>query len=179
MPPLGTVNHLLALSTLVLQILTVAFLALFFLRARFPDLEDVALLLSRHGLWAAFVVSLFGSLVTIVHSSVYGLPPCTLCYWQRAFLYPQVFLFALALWRRDARIADYSILLSAVGLVIALYHHALQMFPAGSIPCPAGGTVSCAKILFLELGYITYPMMAVSLFAFLIVLMLFVRKAKD
>ncbi len=173
--PLETINYWLALATLSMQVAGAALLALYFLRKKFADLEDIAGLLFTWGLWIGFLVSLAASSVTVIHSSIFGLPPCPLCWWQRAFLYPQVVLFALALWKRDRSIADYSIALSVVGLGIAIYHHILQMFPMGSLPCPSEGEISCAQILFLEFGYITYPMMAISAFAFLIVLMLFVR----
>ncbi|MEK7133534.1 MAG: disulfide bond formation protein B [Patescibacteria group bacterium] len=174
--PIEVFNYWLALGTVAMQIAGAAFLALYFLRNKIPDLEDVAGFLSRWGLWIGLFVSVVGSSVTLIHSGIFGLPPCPLCWWQRAFLYPQVILFALALWKRDRAIADYSIMLSVVGLGIAIYHHVLQMYPMGSLPCPSQGEISCAKILFLEFGYITYPMMAISVFAFLLILMLFVRR---
>ena|SRR3989344_3053338 len=171
---LETVNFWLGVGTIALQIASVALLALFLLRKRIPDLESNVAFIGKWGIWFALAVSLGASAVTLIHEQLFGLPPCSLCWWQRIFLYPQVILFALALWRRENAIVDYSIALSAIGLCIALYHHALQMLPLGSIPCPSEG-VSCAQIFFLEFGYITYPMMGATLFAFLIILMLFVR----
>lgn len=174
---LETINGWLALGTIAMQVATAAFLAVYLLQRKIPDLGDVATMLSKWGLWIAFLVALCGSVTTVVHEQLFGLPPCPLCWWQRAFLYPQVVLFAVALlWRRSKEIADYSIALSVVGMGIGVYHHILQMSPPGTLPCPAQGEVSCAQILFLEYGYITYPMMAISAFAFLIVLMLFVRR---
>ena len=174
---LESINFLLGLGTIGLQILTLGLIVLFLLRKRIPDLEANADLIARHGILIAFVVALGACAVTLLHSIYFHLPPCPLCYWQRIFLYPQIILFGLALWRRESTrfIVDYSILLSIIGLGFAIYHHALQMFPAGFAPCSSEG-VSCAKILFLEFGYITYPMMAGTLFAFLIVVMLFVRR---
>ena len=167
----------LAAGTIILQILSAAFLALYFLRSRFTDLESIAAMLQRWGLWIGFVLTLGASAMTLYYSEILGIPPCPLCWWQRIFMYPQVVLFAIALWKRDMRIATYSIALSAFGIVFALYHHILQMYPSSGLPCPAQG-VSCAQIFFLQYGYITYPMMALSLFAFLIVLMLFVRSER-
>ncbi|MBI5645117.1 disulfide bond formation protein B, partial [Candidatus Kaiserbacteria bacterium] len=111
---------------------------------------------------------------TLFYSDVLGIPPCVLCWWQRVFLYPQVVLFAIALWKKDHSIASYSIPLSIIGFAIGLYNHALQVLPSGTLPCPAQG-VSCAQRFVFEFGYITFPMMAVTLFGFLIVLMLIVR----
>ncbi|QQG38359.1 MAG: disulfide bond formation protein B [Candidatus Kaiserbacteria bacterium] len=171
---LETVNYILGLKVIALQIVTLALLGLYLLKDRFPDLREAAGFVGRWGLWVGFFTALGASAVSLVHSTIFNLPPCPLCWWQRIFLYPQVFLFALALWKRDRGIADYSILLSVLGLGFALYHHALQMFPSSFAPCSAEG-VSCVQILYLEFGYITYPLMAASAFAFLIVLMLFVR----
>ncbi len=178
MPPLETVNYLLALGVVALQAVTLALIALYFLRSHLPDLNDVGDFLTRWGLWIGLVASFGASAVALIHEHFFGLPPCPLCWWQRIFIFSQVVLFIVALYKRDTRIADYSIALSIIGLGIALYHHALQMFPSGFLPCPSEG-VSCAQIFFLEFGYITYPMMSVTLFAFLIVLMLFVRRGKN
>jgi len=175
---LESLNYILALGTVGVQIVTVAFLAVFLLQKKFRDLEGIGHFLNRWGLWIGFLVATLASIVTMVHSGIFGMPPCPLCWWQRAFLYPQAILFALAAFMRDRTIAVYSIALSTIGLLIGVYHHVLQMYPSGSLPCPSGGGVSCAQIFFLEFGYITYPLMAVSVFAFLIVLMLFVRRSK-
>ena len=169
-----TTNYLLALGTLGLQASTLVLLAVYVLRKRIPDLEDIAMPISRWSMLIALLVAFGASAMTLIHSHYFGLPPCDLCWWQRIFLYPQVVIFALALYKRERSIADYSLVLSALGLGVALYHHALQMFPSGTLPCPAQG-VSCSQILFLEFGFITYPMMGATLFAFLIVLMLFSR----
>ncbi len=170
-----TINYLLALGTVGLQVGAAGLLAFFLLGNRVPSLEWKRVLLEKWGLWIGFILTLTGSALTLFYSEILGFPPCPLCWWQRVFLYPQVLMFALAIWKRDRAIADYSILLSIAGAGVALYHHMLQVLPAGSLPCPAEG-VSCAQRFIFEFGYITFPLMAFSLFAFLIVLTLFVRK---
>ena len=95
---------------------------------------------------------------------------------QRVFLWPQVILFLLALWKNDRSVADYSIGFSILGGIAALYQHYLQMGGGALIPCPASGAGDCAQRILFEFGYITFPLMSATLFAFLIVLMLFVRK---
>lgn len=171
-----TLNYVLGLGTIGLQLFAVAFLALFFLRKKFPDLEGIAAFLSNWGLWIGFLLALASSALTLYYSDVLGILPCGWCWFQRAALYPQVFIFALALWKRDKNIADYSIVLSIFGLAVALYMHYLQLGGHGVLPCPATGAGDCGQRFIWEFGYITFPLMAASLFAFLIVLMLFVRK---
>lgn len=172
-----TTNFLLGLGTIALQIASVVLLALFLLQKRVADLARQADLIGRYGLWAAFALTLGGSAINFYYSDVLGFEACWHCWVQRIFFTSQVVLFGLALWKRDRKIADYSIAFSCVGALDALYHHTLQVFPGLGLPCPSVG-VSCAKITFIEFGYITYPMMAFSAFAFLIVLMLFVRKSQ-
>src|SRR3989344_8562790 len=132
---LETVNSLLALGTVVLQIATVGLLIIFILRHRVPLFSEVAATVGSWGLWIAVFLSFAGSFLTLYYSEVLGIPPCDLCWWQRIFLYPQIFLLGMALWKRDSYIAEYSIVLSLIGGGFALYHHALQMFP-NSLPCP-------------------------------------------
>ena len=173
---LESINFALAIGTVGLQLLGTAFLVLFFVREKFHDLEGIAQFLSKWGLWIGFVLTLTSSALTLYYSDVLGILPCGWCWFQRAALYPQVILFALALWKRDKSIADYSILLSICGLAVALYMHYLQLGGHGVLPCPATGAGDCGQRFMWEFGYITFPLMAASLFAFLIVLMLFVRK---
>lgn len=175
MDALSAVNMLLGYATIGMQIAAVALLAVYILRSRFPDLQDIGSYVAKRGLWIGFLFSLGGSAMTLIHSEIFNLPPCPLCWWQRIFLYPQVILFAIALYTKDRSVYLYSMVLSILGASFAIYHHALQMFPAGSLPCPAQG-VSCSQILYLQFGYITYPMMALSLFVFLFAVMLFARE---
>ena len=167
-----SLNYLLALGTIGLQVLTLGLLALYLLRAENALMD----FLSQWGFWLALAASFIGSALSLYYSEILGLPPCPLCWWQRVFLYPQTILFALALWKRERLMADYSMALSVFGLGTALYHHALQVLPSGSLPCPAEGVISCAQRFVFEFGYITFPLMAATLFAFLIVLMLFSRR---
>ena len=179
MYPIDTINHVLAQGTIVLQILTVGLLALFFLRKRFPDLEDVAVSVQRWGLWVAFLFTLAGTALTIFYSDVLGFLPCGWCWVQRVFLWSQAPMFLIAAIKRDRTIAIYSIVFSALGGAVALYQHYLQMGGSGVLPCPANpGVADCAQRLIFEFGYITFPLMSASLFAFLIVVMMFVRVRK-
>lgn len=177
MYPVETINYLLSLATVAMQIAAIAFLALFFLRKNFPDLEDVAAFLSGWGLWIGLALTLGGLVLSLFYSEVLGFAPCGLCWLMRIFMYSQVVLFAVALWKRDRGIADYSIALSVVGLSVGLYQHYLQMGGTSILPCPAtiGQATDCAVRFLFEFGYITFPLMGSTLFALLIVVMLFVR----
>ncbi len=170
-------NNLLGTGTLALQVVTVGLLLALVFRKKSPVFDDVIRQVGSVASIVAFLLSFFASALTLYYSEVLGFEPCPLCWWQRVFLYPQVVLFALVLVRGTI-VRSISIALSTIGLGFALYHHALQMLPAGTIPCPAVG-VSCAQITLLEYGYITYPLMAATAFTFLIVLMCIHRASHE
>lgn len=118
-----------------------------------------------------FLIALFATIMSLYYQYALGIEPCELCWLQRIFLYPQVFLFGLAWYKKDKAIYDYSILLSIAGLVIALYQHYLQIGYNLYSPCSTNPfAVSCAKPTFLEFGFVTYPFMAVVTFSILILL---------
>ena len=184
MYPIETINYLLALGTLAMQVMGLGFLVVYFLQKKFPDLADVGSIIEKWGMWKAFALTLAGSALTLFYSEILGFAPCGLCWLQRVFLYPQIILFGMALWKlrtSDVRerkfVADLSIVLSLVGGIVALYQHYLQMGGEAVLPCPATGpSLDCASRFLFEFGYITFPLMSATLFAFLIVLMLFVRR---
>jgi disulfide bond formation protein DsbB len=175
MYPVDNINFILALGTIVLQITGLGYFAIYFLRKRFPDLEDIARPLKEWGLWKGFVITIIGTVITLFYSEILGFIPCGWCWIQRVFLYPQVILFGMALRKKDRFIADYSIGLSIAGMLAALYQHYIQMGGSSILPCPASGVGDCAQRLIFEFGYITFPLMSATLFAFLIIVMMFVR----
>lgn len=121
----------------------------------------------------SFGIALASVASSLFYSGVAGFEPCTLCWWQRIFLYPQAIILGIALWRKDERVGLYSIVLSAVGGIIALYHSYLQFGGSPLLPCSATG-VSCASRYFLEFGYVTIPTMALS--AFVLIILMFVAR---
>jgi disulfide bond formation protein DsbB len=175
MPDVTSLNLLLGIGTLVSQGLIILLLAVFFLRKRNSDIEPVANFIERYGLHLAFLITLGSTVMSLYYSNVLGFVPCWLCWLQRIFIYPQVILFGLAIWKKESKIADYSIALSITGGIIALYQHYLQMGGESIAPCPISGG-DCAERFLFEFGYITFPLMAFSTFALLISLMLFVRR---
>lgn len=174
----SNLNYLLALGTVALQVLAAVLLVVFVLRKKVPVLNDIAVQIGNFGLLGTFLVALVASGMTLYYESL-GFEPCPLCWWQRIALYPEIVLLGMALWREKYRAAavDFAIVLSILGAGVALYHHALQMLPGSGLPCPATG-VSCAQRIFFEFGYVTYPLMALSAFVFLIATLLIVRSQR-
>lgn len=173
-------NHWLSLGVLILQIVSVAFLVLFFIRKKYQDVAPIADFLGKWGLWIGLAFTISATALSLFYSEVLGILPCGLCWLQRVFLYPQSLLFAIAIWKRDTLVAYYSIALSILGGIVALYQHYLQMGGTSMIPCPAVSTgADCAQRYIFEFGYITFPLISFSIFAALIILMLFVRSTRS
>lgn len=125
----------------------------------------------------SFLVSLFGTFLTLYYSEVLHYIPCDLCWFQRVFLYPQLFIFALAWYKKDTSVLPYTFVLSIIGLAFAIYHHLLQIGYNIYKPCStAPFAVDCAKPSFIEYGFVTFPFMAVVLFGVLILLFVTARK---
>lgn len=132
------------------------------------------------GLCVAFIVTIGAGSMTLVYSEFFGLIPCGLCWFERIALYPQALLLAVSLWYRDANVARYGIALSSFGLIVSLYHHYLQMGGSQFIKCPLAGTGSdCAKRFMFEFDFMTFPLLAAILFAFLIVLYVYLLRTKN
>jgi len=125
--------------------------------------------IGTHGLWFSFVVALVATLGSLFYSEVAGYEPCKLCWFQRIFMYPQVILFGVALWKRDRDISDYALALSGIGAIIAGYHYLLQRGITPELPCSAVGySVSCSQVFVMNFGYITIPLMAFTAFALIV-----------
>lgn len=172
----ATLNYWLALGSILMGCAAMVLFVAFFLREKNEHARALIAWVTPHVLWGAFGLSLLASVMTLVYSEYLGIEPCSLCWWQRIFLYPQVIILGMAAWKKDIYVAEYSIVLSFFGALVALYQHFLQMFP-GSLPCPATG-VSCAQRFLFEFGFVTYPLMAFALFVLLIVGMLIVRSER-
>lgn len=132
-----------------------------------------------HAFLIGFVISLFALVFSLIYSNVIGFAPCELCWWQRVFLYPQVILFAIALYNEKVRkVQDefvflYSFFLSLVGGAVAFFQYYGQMFNPGILGGCAAQGISCAQIFFVSFGYITIPMMSLTAYLVLILLYFF------
>lgn len=135
----------------------------------------------HRAIFFAFVIALVSMLGSLYFSDILHYEPCRLCWYERIFMYSQVFLFLTAFITKDKReIWKYSLPLSIIGGAISLFHYYIQAAPKPliNIPCSAVGnySASCSKVFVLTYGYITIPVMALSAFALLIILSISNRK---
>ena len=130
----------------------------------------------RWGLATAFIIGVVATILTLVYSELFGILPCGFCWLERMALYPQLLLIGGAVYFRDRVLMPrYGIILSTTGLLISVYHHYIQMGGSQFIACPSAGA-DCAKRFMFEYGFVTFPLLSAVLFAFLIILYLYIIK---
>ncbi|RMD77699.1 disulfide bond formation protein B [Candidatus Dojkabacteria bacterium] len=123
--------------------------------------------------FVVFLVSSTGMFGSLYFSELANYEPCSLCYLQRYFLYPMVFLSAweVITKKKLPKSPIIYILLSFMGLVVSLYHNYLQLSRTESFICTSGG-VSCSKIDLVYFFGIPFSIPFMSLVAFLSILVL-------
>ena len=164
---LGIVNKILALGTIGSQIFIVLAIAYAFLPYKKSYISDFFV---KNGTKLAFVVALVATSGSLFYSNYAGFLPCSLCWFQRIFMYPEVVLLGLALMKKEDKIINYNLTLSIIGLVISAYHNFIIYKGMHSTVC----TISepCTINYILEFGYITIPMMALTAFALISLLLI-------
>ena len=125
----------------------------------------------------AFLVSLIATFGSLFFSEIMNFIPCSLCWYQRIFMYPLVFLFAINLLFPDDKIFKYAFPLVLVGWGISIYHNLLmfKIIPEKLSPCVQG--VPCSVDYINWLGFITIPLL--SFFAYTAILILLVKTKKE
>lgn len=169
---LNIVNKILAFLTIASQVFIVfGIIHILFFRKNFK--KGPASFFYGNGMKLAFVVALVATLGSLFYSEVAGFEPCKLCWFQRIFMYPPAVLLGLALIKKDYQLTIYPTVLALIGGAISLYHNYEYFGGVSLIPCPPFGlgTTTCTRVLVLEFGYITIPMMALTAFILIILLL--------
>ncbi len=112
----------------------------------------------------AFLVSLFAVCASLFYSEVAGFVPCSLCWIQRAFMFPLPFILLFAWMKGGRRAEGVALLLALFGSAVAAYNWFVQSGGTAFVACPPWGE-SCARIFFTMFGYITIPVMSLTAFA--------------
>lgn len=159
------VNQLLGVLTLLGGVVVISLIFVVF----FPHNSLSTLIqsyINRYSIHLSLAISAIAMTGSLFYSEIAGYEPCKLCWYQRIFMYPLVFLLAFALYRKDKTIVPYALLMSFLGGMIAFYHYMLQIGVAPELPCSAvGASISCSKQFVLQWGYISIPVMALTAFS--------------
>lgn len=119
-----------------------------------------------------FLISFSGVLISSFYSEVVGYLPCFHCWIQRIFMFPQALIFGVAWLRKDRNVLWYSLPLTILGLLDAIYLINIYYFNISSEPCDASG-ISCTLHYVSEFGnYISIPTISISGFVAMLTLLL-------
>jgi len=114
--------------------------------------------------FAAWLVATASTLGALFLSEVVGVAPCVLCWYQRVFMFPLVFVLAAGLFPLDPRVVRYALPLAAAGWLIAAFHVLLTwgIVPQGLSPCVRD--IPCSRIEVQWFGFLTIPLLSLSSF---------------
>lgn len=154
-------NTLIGIGTLATIIVSVSLWILLFLQ---ETKNYYFQFLKKHSFSFAFTLSLGAILGSLTYSEIFRLVPCTFCWWQRIFMYPQAIILATGIYLKDTKIWITSVILSSIGACFSIYHILIQSGIVGPSGACATAGVSCAQIDFTVFGWITMPIMCLSLF---------------
>jgi len=113
----------------------------------------------------AWLIASASTLGALFFSQVMGIAPCVLCWYQRVFMFPLVFVLAAGLFPFDARLLRYALPLAAVGWTIALFHVLVVagVVPENIRPCAQG--VPCKEQAIEWFGFLTIPLLSLIAFS--------------
>ena len=138
-----------------------------------PDKLDTDWLL----LLAAWLGVTSASMGSLFFSVVMDLPPCSLCWYQRVFMFPLALVLLMGLFPADPKVARYALPLSAAGGLVALYHLLLQVgvIPERAAPCTQG--VSCSDVDLVVFGFVSIPMLSLVAFGAVTALLIIILRS--
>lgn len=129
-------------------------------------------------LFLAWVLATIATLGSLFLSDVMMFPPCTLCWYQRIFMYPLVIVLLVGLLTDAQNTLSYATPFVGLGWLFAVYHNLLQynIIPESASPCSQG--VPCSAKYMEWFGFITIPMLSLIAFSLLAVLLYTIKIKK-
>lgn len=140
-------------------------------------MQQVKSFIVKNALYLALLQCIVALLGSLYFSNILNFPPCTLCWWQRIFIYPLIITLIIGILRKDSKVYQYVLPPALIGWCIALYHNLLyyKLIPDDLAPCSTG--VSCTTKYVEYFGFVTIPFLAFCGFTVVVILMLIQRNA--
>jgi disulfide bond formation protein DsbB len=128
------------------------------------------------GPYLALGIALAAMLGSLYYSEIAGFVPCTLCWYQRVLMYPLTLILLVGLIKQDSSLPDYVLPFSVLGMGVSTYHYLIQLGIIGHSPvCQVG--IPCDLRWVNYLGFVTIPLMALTAFTIITILMALVKWA--
>jgi len=133
-------------------------------------------LINSNIIFGCFLIASVATLGSLFFSEIMEFVPCTMCWYQRIFMYPLVLIFLINLLYPDENVFKYSVPLVVVGIIFSMYHNLLMwgIIPESAVPCTQG--VPCSTEYFEYLGFVNIPFL--SLISYFLILTLLILGQK-
>ncbi len=132
--------------------------------------------IERRALMISFLLVGGSVLGSFYYSHILDFEPCRLCIYQRWLMIALTIVTGLAAYRRDRGAFPYIAALSLTGFLVGLYHTLLPVLQSSYVCAP--GEVSCTANYVTGFGYITIPIMSVTVFAAMLLVWAFQKGQK-
>ena len=122
-------------------------------------------------IFVAWLIAGASTLGALFFSEIMQLPPCTLCWYQRNFMFPLVLILPIGLFPLDRKVVRYALPLAVGGWLFAVFHMLLVtgVIPEKLEPCMQG--VPCSERVIDWFGFVTIPLLSVAAFSTIIALL--------
>lgn len=127
-------------------------------------------------LFCAWLITTLAALGSLFFSEVMEFAPCSLCWYQRLFMYPLVIVLGVGLFPVDRGAVRFGLPLAIGGWLVAAYHTLLYegVIPESASPCQMG--VSCKEEYIEVFGFLSIPALSLLAFTAVVGALLLVRR---
>lgn len=114
--------------------------------------------------FAAWIIASGATLGALFFGEVMKLPPCSLCWYQRIFMFPLALVLPFGLFPFDRNVVRAVLPLVGVGTLLAGVHILLVegILPERIAPCRQG--VPCSETVIEWFGFLTIPLLSLAAF---------------
>ncbi len=131
--------------------------------------------LQNNLLFIALSVAVISTSASIYFSDAVGFFPCTLCWYQRIFMFPLVVVLFVGIVLKDRLVWVYALPLSIMGFLFALYHNFLyyEIIPESFLECSG---VSCTAEYLNLFGFVDIPLLSLVSFTLITSCLFYYRR---
>jgi disulfide bond formation protein DsbB len=123
--------------------------------------------------FGAWLIASTATLSALFLGEVMKLPPCSLCWYQRIFMFPMMLILPFGLFPFDRNVIRSVLPLVGIGGFLAALHVLIVegIVPERVAPCRQG--VPCSETVAEWFGFVTIPMLSLAAFVAIAFLLVF------
>jgi disulfide bond formation protein DsbB len=121
--------------------------------------------------FCAWLIATASTLGALFFGEIMKLPPCSMCWYQRIFMFPMTLILPFGLFPFDRNVVRSVLPLTGFGGLLAVFHVLLVegVIPERVAPCRQG--VPCSETVAEWFGFVTIPLLSLMAFAAITVLL--------